>query len=212
MCVVAQRTLNVTTTTGNATWLILLPMRAIATTVMEKRPSVYLDVEVLDWTTTTTAQPTMNATWTHISARRPSAQRTICAKDSTKCATTLMTIVSIVEAVKVLDVAPDVTTQPSTVSQEMYATWTPTCVRIPISAKLTRTATKMCQESVTQGMQSTLSASSATWVQTETHVNQDASMTDLPTQCPAVQQHQIQSVTSRTTGVRPHQDINCSHT
>lgn len=173
---------------------------------------MYLGVEEWDWTTTITAQLTMNATWTPTSARRPSVQKTRCAKDSTKCATTLMTIVSTAEAVKVLDVAPDVTTPPSTVSQEMYATWIPTCVKIPICAKLTKTATKMCQESVTQGMLSTLSASSATWVQTETHANQDASMTDLPTQCLAVQQHQIQSVMRRTTGVRPHQDINCSHT
>lgn len=171
-----------------------------------------LGVEVLDWTTTITALPTTSATWTPISARKPSAQKMRCAKDTTKCATMLMTTVSTAEAVKVLDVALDVTTPPSTVSQEMCATWTPTCVRIPTSANLTRTATRMCQESVTQGMPSTLSASSATWGQTETHVNQGASMTDLPTQCRAVQQHQIQSVTRPTTGVRLLQDINCSHT
>lgn len=212
MCVAAQRMPSATTTTGNAIWLILPPMRAIATTVMERRPSVCLGAEVLDWTTTITAQLTMNATWTHTSARRPSVQRTRCAKDSTKCATMLMTIVSTAEAVKVLDVAPGATTLPSTVSQEMYATWTPTSVRIPISANLTKTATRMCQESVTQGMLSTQSASSATRVQMETHANQGASMTDLPTQCPAVQLHQTQSVTRPPTGVRPHQDINCSHT
>jgi len=128
------------------------------------------------------------------------------------CATTLMTIVSIAEAVKILDVAPDVTIPPSTVSQEMSATWTPTCVRIPISVKLTKNATKMCQESVTQSMLSTLSASSATLMQMETHVNQDVFIPDLPTQSPAAQQNQIQSVTLRPTGVSPQQDINCSHT
>lgn len=172
-------------------------------------PSVCLGVEVLDSTTTITALLTMNVTWTLTSARRPSVQKTRCVKDSTKCATMLMTIVSTAEAVKVLDVVLDVTTPPSTVSQEMYATWTPTCVRTPTSAKLTKTATRMCQESVTQEMLSTLSASSATRVQTETHANQGASMMDLPTQCQAVQQHQIQSVTRPTTDVRLHQDINC---
>jgi len=81
----------------------------IATTATERMHSVCRVAEALAWTTTITAQITMNVTWTLINVRKSSALRTPTAKVSTRCAMKLMTTASTAEDVRILDVAPDAT-------------------------------------------------------------------------------------------------------
>lgn len=159
-------------------------------------------------TRTTTAQMATNATWTLTSARRISAQTTRTVKGLIRCVMKPMTTVSTVEAVRVLDVAQDVTILPLTASQEISVTWTHTCVRIPTSVSQMQTATTMCQESVTWNMLNIQNASIVIRAPMAILASQDVSMMEEVTRSPAVRTPHLPTVTT-TTNVRLKEDISC---
>jgi hypothetical protein len=119
-----------------------------------------------------------------------------------------MTTASTVEAVRVLDVAQDVTILPLTASQETSVTWTHTCVRIPMSVSQMRTATTMCQESVTWNMLNIQNASIVIRAPMAILASQDVSMMEEVTRSPAVLTPHLPTVMT-TTNVRLKEDISC---